>query len=212
MDYSDSKGSITRVGEKEASKDEIVVPGDVLGLISNFEPGTGCCTRGGKIYSLFVGKVSISSNSSKNEDKPTISVHSSKSIHKNVPVIGSVVLCKVTNINERQAKVLILHINGVAVQEPFHGILRREDIRAMEKDSINVFQSFRPRDIVRARVIAFGEAHMYLVSTAENELGLVWAECECGHVMHPVNWCEMQCTKGDKEKRKVAKVVRAINI
>ena len=186
-----------------------VVPGEFIGPSSKFLVGPGCYSRSNNIYSLLVGKVSISRKGETNGEKATVSVIGANPMKTRTPTVGCVVVCKVTNVSDRQAKVQIVSINECFLQEPFHGIIRREDIRAMEKDSVEVFQSFRPRDIVRGRVIAHGEGQTYLVSTAENELGLVWAQCGCGRAMQPVSWCEMQCTKGDREKRKVAKVVGA---
>ena len=52
-----------------------------------------------------------------------------------------------------------------------------------------------------------GDAHSYVLSTAENELGVVIAYSEEGVPMIPVGWQEMQCPKTYvKEMRKVAKV------
>jgi len=186
-----------------------VIPGEFIGPSSEFLAGPGCYSKGNNIFSLLVGKVSLCSKKETKSEKPTVSVTGSNPIKSRTPTVGCVVICKVTSVSDRHAKVQIRSINGCLLQEPFHGIIRREDIRAMEKDSVEVFQSFRPRDIVRGRVIAHGEGQMYLVSTAENELGIVWAQCECGQAMQPVSWCEMQCSKGDREKRKVAKVVGA---
>ena len=200
---------------EEVKDGEIVIPGDVLAGDGSFSAGPGTCVRGGKLYSTLVGKVSISSEkkSSEKSEKPLLSVcrHPMAPGLRNVPSIGSLTLCRVINISERQAKLNLLSIRGVVLPEPLHGVVRREDIRAMEKDTVEVFHSLRPRDLVRARVIAHGEGQLYVLSTAENELGVVSATCECGEKMVPVSWCEMQCTKtGDREKRKVAKVVDAI--
>ena len=60
------------------------------------------------------------------------------------------------------------------------------------------------------RVLSLGEASSgYLVTTAENELGVVIARSEMsGMKMVPVSWTEMQCPKTyNKEHRKIAKVI-----
>ncbi len=55
--------------------------------------------------------------------------------------------------------------------------------------------------------LSLGDAHSYILSTAENELGVVIAHSEEGVPMVPVGWQEMQCPKTYvKEFRKVAKV------
>ena len=73
-----------------------------------------------------------------------------------------------------------------------------------------MYKSFRPGDIVLARVLSLGEASSgYLLTTAENELGVVIARSEVsGAKMVPVAWTEMQCPKTyNKEQRKVALVI-----
>ena len=60
------------------------------------------------------------------------------------------------------------------------------------------------------RVLSLGEASSgYLVTTAENELGVVIARSEMSGIkMIPVSWTEMQCPKTyNKEYRKIAKVI-----
>nr|XP_020033335.1 exosome complex component CSL4 isoform X3 [Castor canadensis] len=73
---------------------------------------------------------------------------------------------------------------------------------------VEIYKSFRPGDIVLAKVISLGDAQSnYLLTTAENELGVVVAHSESGVQMIPISWCEMQCPKTHtKEFRKVARV------
>ena len=73
-----------------------------------------------------------------------------------------------------------------------------------------MYKCFRPTDIVLARVLSYGEASSgYLVTTAENEFGVVIARSELsGEKMVPISWTEMQCPKTfNKENRKIAKVI-----
>jgi exosome complex component CSL4 len=148
-----------------------------------------------------------------------------------LPETGSIVTCKVTSINSNVCKVSILCVGAVHVKDPFRGIIRREEVRATEKDKVEMYKCFRPGDIIRAKVvvdpifssslydinktyveyvlsqISLGDAHSYILSTAENELGVIFAESEAGAAMVPVSWCHMQCPKTKaKENRKVAKV------
>ncbi|XP_066856310.1 exosome complex component CSL4 isoform X2 [Anser cygnoides] len=114
----------------------------------------------------------------------------------------------VCSINSRFAKVHILYVGSTPLKSTFRGTIRREDIRATEKDKVEVYKSFRPGDIVLAKVISLGDAQSnYLLSTAENELGVVVARSEAGVQMVPISWCEMQCPQTHtKELRKVARV------
>uniref|UniRef100_A0A674J993 Exosome component 1 n=2 Tax=Terrapene triunguis TaxID=2587831 RepID=A0A674J993_9SAUR len=125
-----------------------------------------------------------------------------------LPDVGAIVTCKVCSINSRFAKVHILYIGSTPLKSAFRGTIRREDIRATEKDKVEVYKSFRPGDIVLAKVISLGDMQSnYLLSTAENELGVVVAHSEAGAQMVPISWCEMQCPRTHaKELRKVARV------
>ena len=72
-------------------------------------------------------------------------------------------------------------------------------------------ESLRPADVVRCRVVLLGEGQPYVVSTAEDELGVVVAVGEGGEVMEPVSWCEVQGVRtGAKARRKSAKVTGAV--
>ena len=199
----------------QAKDGDIVVPGDPLGQASKYSHGVGTCVRRGTIYATMVGKVKVIRDGKSTSDSNqllvmTVQAHNKRS--GTVPEVGSRVICKVININERQAKVNMLCLEGKVLPEPFHGVIRREDVRATEKDTVEIFNSFRPGDMVRARVISLGEGPSYVLSTASNELGVVLARChECGEMMSPTSWCDMQCNKtGVREKRKVAKVINAV--
>lgn len=85
-------------------------------------------------------------------------------------------------MNTRFCKLAILAVEGSSLNEPFRGTLRREDIRATEKDKVEIYKSFRPGDIVQARVTSLGDSQSYFLSTAENGLGVVFAMSEWGMV------------------------------
>lgn len=106
----------------------------------------------------------------------------------------------------------------------FQGIIRAQDVRSTEKDSVVLADCFRPCDIVRAKVISLGDARSYYLTTAENDLGVVHATSvpgtdarfadgaapvgwkAAGRVMQPVSWKEMADPEsGAPEKRKCAK-------
>ena len=57
---------------------------------------------------------------------------------------------------------------------------RVQDIRATEKDKVQVYRSFRPGDIVRAQVISLGDARSYYLATTKNDLGVIFARSEAG--------------------------------
>ncbi|KAL4708594.1 hypothetical protein ACJJTC_014202 [Scirpophaga incertulas] len=90
-------------------------------------------------------------------------------------------------------------------------VTAKEDIKSTDKDRIEPYKCFRPGDIILARVLPMTDAHWCLLSTAENELGVVTATAEGspdGVNMVPVSWSEMQCPKTlVKEPRKVARII-----
>uniref|UniRef100_A0A8C5V928 Exosome complex component CSL4 n=1 Tax=Microcebus murinus TaxID=30608 RepID=A0A8C5V928_MICMU len=155
------------------------IPGERLCNLEEGSPGSGTYTRHGYIFSSLAGCLTKSSEN------------------------GSV-----SSINSRFAKVHILYVGSTPLKNSFRGTIRKEDVRATEKDKVEIYKSFRPGDIVLAKVISLGDAQSnYLLTTAENELGVVVAHSESGVQMVPISWCEMQCPKTHiKEFRKVARV------
>ena len=59
------------------------------------------------------------------------------------------------------------------------GTVRRENVREKMVDSVIMIESFRPRDIIRAKVLSLGDSvrSIYL-STAGEELGVMIAQHE----------------------------------
>lgn len=62
-------------------------------------------------------------------------------------------------------------------------------------------------DVILAKVVSLGDAHSYVLSTAENELGVAVAHSEAGRLLVPVSWTHMACpVTHARELRKVAKI------
>lgn len=182
----------------------ICLPGQRLSLCDKTHvAGQGTYERQGYIYSMLAGIVDVVAK----DGVQIVEVHS-KGEQTLVPAQGDIVTAQVTIITQQFCKCLIKCIGDTVLTRPFKGILRKEDVRASEKDRVDVYKSFRPGDIILARVLPITEAHTYQLTTAENELGVVIAHSEYGHPMVPISWTEMQCSKTFiKEPRKVAKVV-----
>eukprot|EP01083_Nonionella_stella_P132966 404310_1 len=94
-----------------------------------------------------------------------------------------------------------------SLREHHSGIIRKEDVRIGATEEIQILESFRPGDVLVAKIISLGDSRRYYLSTAENELGVIRAVCSTsGEVMAPISWKEMQCPKTNaKEPRKCAK-------
>jgi len=167
--------------------------------------GPGTYAQHGYIYSSLVGQIKLVHNKDK-----VVSVEVEGAGEKTVvPAAGDVVTVRILSCNPRFAKTHIVCVRDVVLSEPFRGQIRREDVRATEKDHVEMYKSFRPGDIVLARVLSLGDANAgYLLTTGESELGVVIARSEVGAAMVPVSWTEMQCPRTyNKEFRKVAKVI-----
>ncbi|KAJ5098688.1 hypothetical protein N7532_005689 [Penicillium argentinense] len=88
----------------------------------------------------------------------------------------------------------------------FQAQIRKEDVRAVEKDRVIMDEMFRVGDIVRGSVISLGDQSFYYLTTARNDLGVVMARSEAGNMMFPVSWNQMRDPyTGVAEQRKVAR-------
>uniref|UniRef100_A0A2R9BWB6 Exosome complex component CSL4 n=1 Tax=Pan paniscus TaxID=9597 RepID=A0A2R9BWB6_PANPA len=182
------------------------IPGERLCNLEEGSPGSGTYTRHGYIFSSLAGCLM---KSSENGALPVVSVVR-ETESQLLPDVGAIVTCKVSSINSRFAKVHILYVGSMPLKNSFRGTIRLElslNIPVLSLQ-VEIYKSFRPGDIVLAKVISLGDAQSnYLLTTAENELGVVVAHSESGIQMVPISWCEMQCPKTHtKEFRKVARV------
>ncbi|EDQ84894.1 uncharacterized protein MONBRDRAFT_29746 [Monosiga brevicollis MX1] len=193
--------------------DQVVLPGTRLAKADDYAAGEGTYVRHDRVCASLRGTVVIHTpEPSEDEDaakvKAVLRVVRGGAVPSLMPSVGSTVTCKVTSINTQQARVVILCVDGKPVATRFSGIIRIQDIRALEKDKVEMHSSFRPNDVVLARVISLGDARSYYLSTAEDALGVIAARSEAGAPLIPTSWCEMTCQQsGLKELRKVAKTV-----
>ncbi|VDK39557.1 unnamed protein product [Taenia asiatica] len=103
----------------------------------------------GKILSTVAGRVNKSSEA---DSRVRISV---LPVRKACPTpdIGSIVIAKVASITRRFARCDLVGIGDRPLAGKFRGMIRREDIRATQRDRADPTLSFRPGDLIRARVI-----------------------------------------------------------
>jgi exosome complex component CSL4 len=125
-----------------------------------------------------------------------------------VPAEGDIVIGRVIGVGDRQVEieVLVLGAPGRALRSSMRGSVRKEDVRSTDVDRVVMLQSMRPGDIVRARVLSLGDRRALFLSTAEAELGVIWARSRAGHIMIPAAHDSMRCpVSGEDEPRKVAR-------
>lgn len=155
--------------------------------------------------------------------------------YNTLPSVDSVALARVTRVQKRQATVSILVVldelataggqasdndniasilssaadpenHSNADELRFQALIRKEDVRAVEKDRVVMDDMFRVGDIVRGTIVSLGDQSFYYLTTARNDLGVVMARSEAGNMMFPVSWKEMRdSVTGRAELRKVAR-------
>lgn len=193
-----------------AGEENIATPGEILGDSSQFIAGKGAylAPNGRNIHASLTGHRQVLPPPADTTEKRSIVEVVGHKTCGAVPEPGVVVIARVTRVMARMASTDIMCVESKAVKEKFTGIIRQQDVRATEIDKVDMYQSFRPGDIVKAVVLSLGDARAYYLSTAKNELGVVSAQSIAGATMVPISWTEMQCpSTGQVEKRKVAKVV-----
>jgi exosome complex component CSL4 len=195
-----------------------VAPGDRIGSIRQIDPGVGTYSRGGHVYASAVGRLTLSEASlSANEHEetetallPICSVQlqgGRQYASSQVLTTGKIVLGKVLRIVLQQAVIEIVAAEGVGgLRNPHEGVIRREDVRTGATEEVQLYDSFRPGDIVLCRILSLGDSRRYYLSTAEAELGVVRAfSSTSGKRMVPISWKEMECPETKtKEPRKCA--------
>jgi exosome complex component CSL4 len=174
-----------------------VCPGDILvssAVTSNFDACGGCYLIEGSdvIRASLAGTVLISEVSdTAGVQKNKISILSPKNeiAAETVIDVGDKVMCRVVRLAMHQANVEIISVGDRQLQQPPKGIIRREDVRLSEVETLVMHECFRPGDIVRGVVISLGDSKQYYLSTAEIDLGVLYAQSRItGNPLLPVSW------------------------
>jgi exosome complex component CSL4 len=191
--------------------DTKVVPGDRLGSLRQLQPGIGTYARGGNVYASTVGILQQwSNNVGQEQHQVVVSVFPIKPLASSqVLRVGQMILGRIQRVVLQEAVVEIIAAEGIGPvpQQAAEGQIRREDIRVGATEEIQVYEAFRPGDIVIAKIIAMGDTRRYTLTTAETELGVIRAVSrETGKPLVAVSWKEMECADTQvKEPRKCAK-------
>lgn len=183
----------------------VLTPGELIDLENPgaIKPGRGVYVNSdGRLVSTVVGKLTVTNGvvevlSLRNEAVDLL------------PFPGAKVTGRVLRVTSKMCDIQILCVGDTPVRGAgFKGTLRKENVRAYEVDQVDLLECFRSGDIVVANVTALGGARSYELSTAANDLGVLFATCAIsGESMIPASWETMRCpVTGTIEKRKVAKV------
>lgn len=187
----------------DSMTDEICLPGTRIGGTAELLAGNGTYVFDDIIYASVLGLKKVTSSK---DGKFTVEIEHNKPPSV-VPKIEDVVTARITRINTRFAAADILCVGSKILPNTFPGQVRARDVREFEVDSVEIYKSFKPGDIIKAKIISLGDSRSYYLSTASNEHGVMIAHSPSGSVMVPISWQEMQCPVTNvKEFRKVAKI------
>ncbi|KAJ3300577.1 hypothetical protein HK104_009912 [Borealophlyctis nickersoniae] len=172
---------------------QLVTPGQRLAHADEYQASAGTYRKDDHIYASVVGE-RRELPPPEDGQLPLLQVTRHKDVSA-IPEIGSIITGKVIRVSARFATLSIMVVGSTSCKENFQGIIRVQDVRATERDKVQIYKSFRPGDIVRAQVISLGDARAYYLSTARNDLGVIFAQSMAGHTMIPISWEEMLCPK-----------------
>lgn len=149
---------------------KIVVPGDRVGSADDLICGYGTYSLDGDIRATICGNVVLDHDQEGNTRASVVGKQ--EKAEDFVINLGDKVLCRVVRTNYNQAFVDILSVADQMLGVTSKGVIRKEDVSAVEIDKVVVQESFRSGDIVRASVLSLGDSKQYYLSTAAAGLGV----------------------------------------
>ena len=183
------------MGKSKRKSGQFAAPGDRLGVIEEFMPGSGTYVEEGTIHSKTVGYTLLDMLNIKVSVYPL-----SQAV--NVPKVGSIVVGQVLDTQSKTAMIRIFQIGKKMLSGVFSGILYISDASGSYVDSM--FDVCKTGDIVKAKVVSKANRTFHL-STAESDFGVLYAFCsQCGYMLS-LRGRKMQCSRcGKIENRKTS--------
>ena len=137
-------------------------PGLRLTPSSKYTSGPGTHIYDSHIYASLAGVPTLDNStkpptlsiprllaSSASSDVPSVNV----SVTNTLPKVGSIAIAKVTRCMVRQINVAILVVDEEVCGDEWAGVVRREDVRATEKEKVVIGDSFRVGDLIKGEVV-----------------------------------------------------------
>lgn len=179
----------------EQKGEQLVVPGERLGVIEEYVPDAGTFVKDGVIYSKVVGRSMLDLATRRVTVRPE-----GRSLL--VPQVGSTVVGQVTGAQPENANVRILEVDGKKLSGVFIGVLHISDVHLRYVDSMS--EVCKAGDIIRAKVIS-DKNQAYHLSTKDKDLGVIYGFCSnCGTTLESRRQ-GMSCPKcGRIETKKIA--------
>ncbi|CAD5228968.1 unnamed protein product [Bursaphelenchus okinawaensis] len=188
------------------------VPGDRLFSIDEgYSAGNGCYEIYGYVHAALVGKVKVSVQPLPNGKEVKLVEVCGEFDEKKymIPQQGCIVTARVEAVGLRAAKCSILCVGDSLLSDEFNAVLRKEDIREIDKDRAALWKAVQPGDLILARVVGVGDSQtQFLLGITERELGVVYAVGQNGERMVPEKEGTVKhITSEYREPRKVADLI-----
>jgi exosome complex component CSL4 len=180
---------------KDKVLQRFVTPGEQLGVIEEFLPGSGTYVQDGGIYASEAGILQLDARRREILVQP-------KTHRPQTPKVGDIVVGQVVSTSDKTLSMRIHDINEEETSSGLTGIMHVSDISRGYIKSVS--DAFRVGDIVRARVISTKNREYHL-STEEDGLGVLKAACVyCGHPL-TLYRRNLRCSNcGEVDRRKIA--------
>jgi exosome complex RNA-binding protein Csl4 len=120
----------------KSSRLQFTTPGELLGSRAEFDAGAGTYERGTDIVASVVGTLKTLPVTRHVGKRGTLVVERLGSQSLLVPDVGATVTCRITRLTLTQANAEILLLAGMPVAEPFHAVIRKENVRQSEIDKV----------------------------------------------------------------------------
>ena len=141
---------------------DVCIPGDRLVGLEEYSNGYGTHTRHGYIFASMTGQVQVAENK---VGKPSVFVRPKRKAQA-IPKVASTVICEITKLTSTFARCQIIKIEKEQLNDPLRGLIRKEDVRSIDRDKVEMHKCFRPGDLAVAKVLSLGDTSCYLLSTA----------------------------------------------
>ena len=149
-----------------------VCPGDVVGTVGQYRPGEGTFVRAQTLHASVTGELLCSTADDGVGEPPIIRVKPRRRPGARADV-DALCVARVQRIGAQHIQLEILRANGENLIEPCSAILRREDVRATEPDTVDLAAIACAGDLINARVVSLGDARGVYLSIAAEGLGVV---------------------------------------
>ncbi|MHA1299169.1 MAG: exosome complex RNA-binding protein Csl4 [Candidatus Helarchaeota archaeon] len=188
--------------KNEPKNGDFVVPGDQIGVIEMYFPGSGTYEDDGKIYASIMGQLKI------NQRDRVIYVKNMKRVP--IPEANDIVIGRIDTIKKQVAIVDINNNNNFDPRSTFSADLHISNVAKGYID--NISDVFKPYDIIRARVIE-NRDNFFQITTASSSLGVILAFCcVCGAVLEQKGK-NLFCSNCNRfEQRKIARDYGSMNL